>query len=145
VPVLIRPSPLGAALAGALHALAAVAVFVALPVAAAVICVLGLALSMIVLLGEMLQWRRSAVRELMLRPDGSAVWRDGDGDWHVAAHVSGAVVAPWLMVIGLKEAGRSRLPLALLPDAMEDAARRELRVWLRWRPRPRGRATTGVI
>lgn len=143
--MLIRPSLLGAALAVTLHALAAVAVFVALPAAAAVICVLGLALSTAVVLGEVLQWRRGAVRELVLRPDGGAAWRDGDGDWHVAAYVSGGAAAPWLMVIGLKEARRSLVPLALLPDAMDEAARRELRVWLRWRPRPRGQATTGVI
>lgn len=130
---------------GTLHAFAAGAVFVALPVAAAAICVLGLALSAAVLLGEMLQWRRDAVRELSLRPDGGATWRDGDGVWHGAADVSGGVVAPWLIVIGLKENGRRRLPLALLPDALEDAARRELQVWLRWRPHSRGDAPTGVI
>jgi Membrane-bound toxin component of toxin-antitoxin system len=143
--VLIRPSPLGAALVGTLHAFAAGAVFVALPLAAAAICVLGLALSAAVLLGEMLQWRRDAVRELSLRPDGGATWRDGDGVWHVAADVSGGVVAPWLIVIGLKENGRRRLPVALLPDALEGEARRELQVWLRWRPHPRGDAPTGVI
>jgi hypothetical protein len=145
LPVLIRPSPLGAALVGTLHALAAGAAFVALPVAAAAICAVGLALSACVFLGGLLQWRRDAVRELLLRPDGAATWRDGDGVWHVTADVSGGVVAPWLIVIGLKENGRRRLPVALLPDALEDAARRELQVWLRWRPHPRGDAPMGVI
>lgn len=125
--------------------MAAGAVFVALPVAAAAICLLGLALSAAVFVGEMLQWRRDAVRELLLRPDGGATWRGGDGVWHAATDVSGGVVAPWLIIIGLKGSGRHRLPVALLPDALDDAARRELRIWLRWRPHPRGDAPTGVI
>ena len=143
--MLIRPSPLGATLAGSLHAFAAGAAVVALPAYAAAVCVLGLTLSAAVVLGDMLQRRRDAVRELLLRPDGGATWRDGDGVWHVAAHVRGGVVAPWLIVIGLKEKGRRRLPVALLPDALEDAARRELQIWLRWRPHPRRNTPTGVI
>jgi hypothetical protein len=128
-----------------MHALAASSVFISLPASAAAICAIGLALSATVLIGEMLQWRRDAVRELVLRPDGGATWRDGGGDWHAAADVSGGAVAPWLMIIGLKEDGRRRRPLALLPDALDGASRRELHIWLRWRPHPRGQTPSGVI
>jgi hypothetical protein len=49
------------------------------------------------------------------------------------------------MIIGLKEDGRRRRPLALLPDALDGASRRELHIWLRWRPHPRGQTPSGVI
>ena len=143
--VLIHPSPLGAVLVGTAHALAACAVFVALPAVAALVCALGVALSAGVHLGGVLQWWRNSVRELMVQPNGEAAWRDGDGAWHVAREVTGGVLAPWLTVIGLKEDGRSLQPLLLLPDAVEGDALRELRVWLRWRPQPRRGAGESVI
>lgn len=143
--MLIRPSPLGAVLVGAIHALAAFAVYVSLPALAALICVAGIVISAGVQGGRLLHWSRRSVRELTLQPDGSAAWRDGDGAWHAAREVTGGVLAPWLMVIGLKETGRSLQSLLLLPDAAAAEARRELRVWLRWRPQPGHPAGIGVI
>lgn len=133
-PVLIRPSPQAAVLVGTIHALAAVAVFAALPTVAALICILGLTVSAIVQVGGLLQWRRSSVRELALRPDGGAAWREGDGVWHVAQTVSGGVLAPWLLVIGLQGPGGRFRSLLVLPDALTGESLRALRVWLRWRP-----------
>lgn len=143
--MLIRPSPLGALSIGTLHALAAYAGSAALPAAAALICAVGIALSAGVHVGGVLQWGRDSVRELTLRPDGSVAWRDGNGSWHVAHEVTGGVLAPWLMVIGLKEMGRRLRPLLVLPDALAGESLRELRVWLRWRPQPRRPVGTGVI
>ena len=132
--MLIRPSPLGATLVGAVHAAAAGAVIAVLPGVAALVCTVGLALSATVHVGAVLQWWRSSVRELALRPDGAAAWREADGSWHTAGEVAGAALASWLIAIGLKEDGGRLRPMLLLPDALEPAARRELRVWLRWRP-----------
>jgi Membrane-bound toxin component of toxin-antitoxin system len=132
--VTILPSPLGATVLGALHALAACAALVALPAAAALVCVLGVALSAGACVSALLQWSPDSVRELTLRPDGSAAWRDRGGSWHVAQEVTGGVIAPWLAVVGLKEDGRGMRRLLLMPDAMQSEAFRELRVWLRWRP-----------
>lgn len=106
---------------------------------------LGLAVSAGVQVGGSLQWWRSSVRELTLRPDGGAAWREGDDTWHVAQKVSGGVLAPWFMVIGLQESGRSLRPLLVLPDALTSESLRELRVWLRWRPQPRRPAEVSVI
>jgi hypothetical protein len=132
-------------LLGAIHALAACAAFVALPVVPALVCAAGIALSAGVCVSGTLQWSRDSVRELALRPDGGVAWRGGDDAWHVAPEVSGGVLAPWLMVIGLKEDGRSLQPLLVLPDALDDEDRRELRVWLRWRPQTRRPAGMSVI
>jgi hypothetical protein len=143
--VLIRPSPLGAILVGAIHALAAVAVFAVLPAVAALICMLGLAISAGVHVGGLLQWWRGSVREITLRPDGGAAWRAGDGTWHSARTVSGGVLAPWLMVIGLNETGGSLRTLLVLPDALASESLRELRVWLKWRPQPRRPMDGSVI
>jgi len=142
--VLIRPSPLGAISIGTAHALAAYAVFATLPALGASICALGIAISVGVHMGGALQWWRSSVHELRLQPDGGAAWRDGDGAWHVAHDVTGGALAPWLMVVGLKEAGRSLQPLLVLPDTLADRSRRELRIWLRWRPHIRRPAVIGV-
>jgi hypothetical protein len=131
----IFPSPLGAALLGAVHALAACAALVALPGPAALVCVLGVALSGGACISAVLQRSPDSVRELALRPDGGAAWRDRDGSWHVAREVTGGVIAPWLAVIGLKEDGGRTRRILLMPDAMQSEAFRELRVWLRWRPR----------
>jgi Membrane-bound toxin component of toxin-antitoxin system len=125
--------------------LAACAALVALPAVAALICVLGVALSAGACVSAVLQWSRDSVRELALRPDGGAAWLGRDGSWHVAQEVTGAVIAPWLAVIGLKEDGRRMRRLLVMPDAMQGEAFRELRVWLRWRPRPgSGRTRAGV-
>jgi len=132
--VLIRPSPLGATLVGAVHALAVFAVIVALPAWAALICALGLALSAIVHAGAMLRWWRTSICELVLRPDGGAEWREADGSWHVATEVTGGALASWLLVVGLREERGRLRHMLLLPDALEAGACRELRVWLRWRP-----------
>jgi len=132
--VLIRPSPLGAALVGVVHVLAAFAVLVVLPPLAGLICVSGLALSATVHVGATLQWWRWSVCELALRPDGGASWREADGTWHVASEVTGGELASWLLVVGLKEDGRRLRPMLLLPDALDASKHRELRVWLRWRP-----------
>ena len=123
-------------LLGVVHALAACAALVALPAPAAWVCVLGVALSAGVHIAGALQWSRESVRELALRPEGDAAWRDREGLWHVARGVTGGVVAPWLAVIGLKEDGHRVRPLLLMPDAVTGEALRELRVWLRWRPQP---------
>ena len=141
----IHPSPLGAVLLGAMHALAACAAFVVLPMVPALVCAAGIALSAGVYVSGTLQWSRTSVRELTLRPDGGVSWRSGDGAWHVAPEVSGGVLAPWLIVIGLKEDGRSLQPLLVLPDALDGEDLRELRVWLRWRPQTRRRAGMSVI
>ena len=132
--MLIRPSPLGAALVGAVHALAAFAAFVVLPPLAGLICVSGLALSATVHVGATLQWWRSSVCELALLADGSASWREADGTWRLASEVSGGALTSWLLVIGLKEDGGRLRPMLLLPDALDAGRHRELRVWLRWQP-----------
>jgi len=131
-------------LLGVIHALATCAVFVALPAMPAVICAVGVTLSAIVHVGRSLQWRRDSVRELMLRPDGGVAWRAGDGMWRSAPGATGGVLAPWLMVIGLKEEGRHLQPLLVLPDAVDGDDLRELRIWLRWRPQARRRAGMSV-
>jgi len=117
---------------GAIHALAACAAFAALPLVPALICATGVALSAGVQVGRSLQWRRDSVRELKLRPDGGVAWRVGDGTWHTAPEVSGGTLAPWLMVIGLKEDGRRLQPLLVLPDSLDGDQLRELRIWVRW-------------
>jgi hypothetical protein len=125
--------------------LAACAALVALPAVGALVCVLGVALSAGASIGAVLQWSRDSVCEVVLRPDGGAAWRERDGSWHVAQEVTGGVIAPWLAVIGLKEDGRRMRRLLLMRDAMRGEAFRELRVWLRWRPRPgRGQTRAGV-
>jgi hypothetical protein len=131
-------------LLGAVHALAACAALVALPATAALVCVLGIALSAVLCVSGVLQRSRDSVRELILRPDGGAAWRDRDGGWHVAHEVTGAVIAPRVAVIGLKEDGRRTHRLLLMADAMESKAFRELSVWLRWRPRPGSGTRAGV-
>jgi len=130
---------------GAIHALAACAPFVALPMMPALLVAIGVALSAAVHIGRALQWRRDAVRELRLRPDGGVAWRVGDGTWHAAADVTGGVLAPWMIVVGLKEVGRRRRPLLVLPDALDGDGFRELRLWLRWRPQLPRRPGIGVI
>jgi hypothetical protein len=139
--VIIHSSPLGAALVGTVHAAAVLAAFVALPAWSALVCASGIVLSAAVHVAGSLQWSRKSVRELTLRPDGAATWRDGDGVWHPAREVTGAVIAPWLVVIGLRGDGWSMRPLLLLPDALPREALREVRVWLRWRPPPARRAS----
>ena len=143
--MLIHPSPLGALLVGTVHAVAACAALVALAAVPALLCVIGVALSAIVHVGRTLQWWRSAIHELTVRPNGTAAWRDGAGTWHEAREVTGGVLAPWLLAVGLKEDGRRLQPLLLLPDALDGDALRELRVWLRWRPQPHRGAGKSVI
>lgn len=125
--------------------MAAGAALVALPAAAALVCAIGLALSAGTLVSGMLHWRRDSVQELALRPDGCAEWRDGHGVWHAAHQVTGGALASWAIAIGLKEAGGRLRPLLLLPDALDAAGRRELRLWLRWRPQSRRKVRMGVI
>jgi hypothetical protein len=122
-------------LLGALHALAAWAALVALPATAALVCVLGITLSAGACVSAVLQRSRRAVRELTLRPDGGATWRDRDGVWHDVHEVTGGVIAPRLAVLGLREDGRRTRRVLLMPDAIESDAFRELSVWLRWRPK----------
>ena len=138
--MLIKPSPVGALLVGSLHGLAALAVLIVLPPVAAIICVTGLALSAAIHVGRALQRSPMSVRELVLHPDGRAAWRDGTGEWHLSGRVHGAALATWLTVLGLCDAGGRVWPLLLVPDAAEADARRELRVWLRWRAQTGGRA-----
>jgi len=134
--VLIKPSPVGALLVGSIHGLATLAVLAALPTAAAAFCVAGVALSAIVHMARALQRSPRSIRELALHPDGRVAWRDGLGEWHVTGRVHGAALAPWLTVLGLRDAGGRVWPLLLAPDAAGADALRELRVWLRWRAQP---------
>lgn len=124
--------------------MAAGAAFVALPAVPAAICAVGVALSAIVQVGRSLQWRRDSVRELTLRPDGGVGWRASDGTWRTAPEATGGVLGFWVIVIGLKEEGRHRQPLLVLPDALDGDDLRELRIWLRWRPQARRRPGMSV-
>jgi hypothetical protein len=138
--VLIKPSPVGALLVGSMHGLAIFAVLIALPSAAAALCIVGVALSAVIQVSRALQLSPRSVHELTLRPDGRADWRDGSGQWHVAHRVNGAAFGPWLTVVGLRDPGKRLWPLLLVADAADPDALRELRVWLRWRAQSGTRA-----
>jgi hypothetical protein len=115
---------------------AACAACVALPTAPAVLCVAGVAVSLAALLGRLLHRSRWSVLGLELSADGSAAWQDRDRKWHPATGLVGVALAPWLVVLAVRdEAGRSRNVL-VLPDTVDSGALRRLRLWLRWRPVP---------
>ena len=113
--------------------MAILAVLVALPWAAAVLCGVGVAISAVVQVSRALQLSPRSVHELALHPDGRAAWRDGSGQWHRARGVYGAALGPWLTVVGLCDAEKRCWPLLLAADAADPDALRELRVWMRWR------------
>ena len=131
--VQFKPSPAGVAVIGAAHAGAAWALYLALPLWPAALCIAGVGVSCGAHLGRLLHRSRWAVLGLSLRPDGSAAWLDRDREWHAAERVSGAVLAPWLIVLALRPGRRRSHGLLILPDALEPGAMRRLRVWLRWR------------
>lgn len=141
--VQFRPSPTGTALVAAAHLTAACAAFVALPVAAALVCAGGVALSLGAIAGRMLQVSRWSVLGLELRPDGDAGWLGRDGTWRPAVRLAGVALAPWLVVVALRDQSGRTLGLVVLPDAAEPGEMRRLRMWLRWRPMPAGAGAGG--
>jgi hypothetical protein len=134
--VQFKPSPAAAALLGAAHFAAAWTAWTALPAAAALVCVGGVALSLGTLVARILHRSRWSVLGLELRADGRAAWLGRDGIWHPVARIAGVALAPWLVVVALRDGTGRRLGLLVLPDAVEAVAMRRLRMWLRWRPAP---------
>ncbi|MCZ7564316.1 MAG: hypothetical protein M5U08_11515 [Burkholderiales bacterium] len=150
--MLLKPSPAGVALTGLAHAAAAAAALLALPALPAVLCITGIAMSMIAAGGRLLLRSRWSVLGLELHADGTAAWLARDGRWRPAARAAGVALAPWLIALAVEmdgERGTVRT-LLVLPDAAEAEGRRRLRAWLRWRPagatRPdRGESRAAVV
>lgn len=54
-------------------------------------------------------------------------------DWLDAVVLPGSTVTPWLTVLNVRTADRKRMrSIVILPDSLDAASFRRLRVWLRW-------------
>lgn len=128
VEVAIGPSPFALRAIG-VAALATLAVVMFVPMGAAAKLALGAWVAAIA-------WRSiRRVRVVWLRTDTSRdiEVRFADGRFALGSVVDGSFVAPWLTVIHWRPA-RSRWTrtILLLPDMVEEAPFRRLRVLLRW-------------
>jgi hypothetical protein len=113
------------------HALAALAALAFLPGAAAGLVVAGLVLSGWLGGSAALLRGPHAVREMHLRIDGSASYRDGTGAWREAPVASAASLGHRFVALGLGR-GRARRNIVLVPGAVEADSFRRARVWARW-------------
>ncbi len=135
VRVVPRPAPAWAFLVALVHALAVAGAWMVLPPLAALIASAGLVLAAWIGAGAAMNMNRFAVRELELRPDGSAAMVDAHGEWHEVAVSSAAMFGSWFAALALRGPGIRR-SVVLVHGCLDDDTFRRVRVWLRWRRRP---------
>jgi hypothetical protein len=114
------------------HVAAAAAAAFLLPAPAALLVASGLAITGWAGVSAALVRGAYAVREIELRPDGSAAFIDGQGEWHEADVAGAATLGHRLAALRLHAEGRRRA-IVLVPGAVDPAAFRRARVWARWR------------
>jgi hypothetical protein len=135
-PVVVRlalvPAPGWAVLVILVHGLAVLAALAFLPAAAAALVVAGLVLSGWLGTSAALLRGPRALREVHLRLDGSAAYRDGTGAWREAPVTAAATLGHRMAAFGLGN-GRARRGIVLVPGAVDADAFRRARVWARWR------------
>jgi hypothetical protein len=130
--VTLRVSPRLVAAVLISHAAALAATVTGLGPLPAAIVSAGILLSCVHQARVALQRSALSVIGLLLSPDGRCEIQSRDG-WIAATLRSAVVPADWLAALTLCDsAGRKRV-LLILPDAIDAAAFRRLRVWLRWR------------
>jgi hypothetical protein len=130
----LRPSPVLAFLLLVGHLIGLAALAISLDGLALALAAVGLLLSAARTAGEALQRWADSPFELELRDSGRAAWRDRSGRWHETAVADGGYASAWLIIVRLGGAGRPRKWIVIPPDAASPDDRRQLRVWLRWRP-----------
>jgi hypothetical protein len=130
--VALRPAPRWAILILLVHALAAAGAFLALPWPGAAFAVAGLALSAWAGAGAALARAPFGIREIELKPDGSAAYVDAHGEWREARVTSTGALGHWMATLVLRD-GRCRHALVLFEGAVDADTFRRARVWLRWR------------
>ena len=135
--VALKPSHWLACLLGFFHALAIVSACISLNGWAQYLVAGGVLLSAVGCLAEVLFRLPAAAVSLELRADGSASWSDRRGARHEGWLNGGQFVWPSLIVLGIKQSGRSRKWIVLMRDSAPADDLRRLRVWLRWQPEPR--------
>jgi hypothetical protein len=127
----LTPARGWAALVLLVHALATFAALVWLPAVAAGCVAAGLAVSAWHGLSAALLRGPRAVREVCLRSDGSAAYRDGTGAWQAASVAASASLGHRFAALQLGS-GRARRSVILVPGAVDVEAFRRARVWARW-------------
>lgn len=74
-----------------------------------------------------------AIRELILKPEGTLEVMLGDGSRFEASVGQQSTLWPWLIVLLIERPGGLRpRPLIILPDTLQGEDQRWLRSWLRW-------------
>jgi len=134
-----RPSRSLAAVLGMLHLIALFALVISLSMPALALAVIGVCLSGLVLVNELLRRPYGGVFGLRLDHTEAAApsvtWRDDQGRWQEATLEGDGFVSPWLVILNLTgQQGRIRVVLG--PDSADADALRALRVWLRGRHSP---------
>jgi hypothetical protein len=129
------------------HSAALAAVMISFPPLPAAITGVGLVLSGIHYLRVALHRSPKAVVGLELANDGRIACLGPDGEWRAAILRTAVVPAFWLAALTLFDSTGVRRTVVIVPDAVDAAPFRRLRVWLLWRgakmPAVAGRAVDG--
>lgn len=80
-----------------------------------------------------LQRSRSAIVGLSVSADGAVEIESRGGTWLGATLQAAIVPANWLAVLIVRDSAGHRRALLILPDGIDAAVFRRLRVWLLWR------------
>ena len=132
-----RPSYTLAAVLLAAHGIAGACIFT-LDLSAAVQALLGgvMLVSAARLIGDRALLRLPAsIIALEVSADEEVVYRTRDGRFHAAQLTGRHYVAPWFTVVELRTAAQRR-HICVMPDQLQADQFRQLRVRLRWPPRP---------
>lgn len=132
-PVLVRlrASRILAALLIFLHGLALTAVATALDGAPLAFAAVGVVLSALAGLRDVLQYGRGAAMAIELYSDGRVAWQGRSGQWHEVRAVGGSSVMPWLVILALAGSDGRRKWVVIGPDAASGDDLRRLRLWAR--------------
>lgn len=123
-----------------LHGVAGLCALVALDGAPLLLVIVGIGTSALAQLRALRAGARNAAIEMACHADGRVTLTepsaegssDGDATRAELRLEQGAVLAPWLVVLSLRDSAGRRRTLTLVPGSAHADALRRLRVWIRW-------------